>query len=198
MTAAEPRSSRCFVAVAMNLAVQSRMRKVRGGVHVQRGTLRWVDPDLAHLTLRFLGDVCESRLPAVTDTIRSATSACRSFTLEVGGVGAFPARDDGDDPLVGRPVRVLWLACGPTGPLVELADVLAVALEEFGREDRFSRFVPHVTLARARSIARLGCVPEIEKPVEMEVREIELVQSTLGPRGPRYDTLERFPLAAHT
>src|ERR1700704_3928601 len=63
------------------------------------GSLKLVAPERMHLTLLFLGEVQEARVPAVTEAMNTAVDRA-AFDMALGGAGVFPPR--------GAP-RVLWM-----------------------------------------------------------------------------------------
>src|SRR4051794_12499980 len=76
-------------------AEQKRIAKALGSA---AGSLKWVRPDQAHVTLVFLGQVADDGVPGLVETVGLDVDA-RPFDVVFGGVGMFPPR--------GAP-RVLW------------------------------------------------------------------------------------------
>ena len=76
-------------------------------------SLRWTRPHSWHITLQFLGDWPETRVPALVEAL-SASSGPPPFTLVPEGLGAFPG--------LRRP-RVLFLQMGDDGAAAGLADL---------------------------------------------------------------------------
>ena len=74
----------------------------RAGRLAPAGKLTWVAADRMHLTLRFIGQVDETRAERVLQALRPAVSRA-PFRIRWGSPGAFPAR--------GAP-RVLWMKPG--------------------------------------------------------------------------------------
>ena len=74
---------RLFVAVPLPEEIQDRVAELCSGLP----NARWVDPDNFHITLRFIGEVHESKF----DDIDLALSVVRapSFRLKLGGVDSF-------------------------------------------------------------------------------------------------------------
>jgi 2'-5' RNA ligase len=153
---------------------------------------RWVQPELLHVTLAFLGSQPPEALMALHEISERASGASARGTLSVGEPGSFgPAHAP----------RVLWVGLrGDLAALTRLQSSLAAGLRTagFSLEDR--PFAPHITLARRRPNARPGArlewpprrrLPSLQVPVE----SFSLMQSELSPTGPRYTALERFELA---
>lgn len=159
------------------------------------GEVKWVDPPLLHLTLKFLGEVPEERLEEITKAAVETANTAANFVLECGGIGAFPHP---------RRPRVVWLGIGGAGAekLGRLAESLDRRLAKvgFAREER--EFRPHLTLGRVKGPKGL---PDLAKRLEREakgepervswpVSELILVQSQLRRTGPIYTPVEHFSL----
>ena len=120
-----PRNVRAFIAVGVTEEARSALAALVE--HLRRAQVRWlrpVDPNGIHLTLRFLGDVPESRIEPLTAEVSRVVSRHRPFTLHLSGAGAFPS---------GSRPRVLWVGLdGDLASQRRLYQQLGVALEELG------------------------------------------------------------------
>ena len=67
---------RAFIAIHLPPEVQAALGRVAAvlGEGLPRGAVRWVRPELMHLTLHFLGDTDVARLPAVGEALDAATT----------------------------------------------------------------------------------------------------------------------------
>ena len=131
-----------------------------------------------HLTLAFLGEVDEEKLPSVVRAGRSTVGTAHSLPIE-------QAR-------YWKHNRIVWVGPNETpGPLADLAADLKSSLEaeRFKLESR--AFQAHITLIRkAHEPRALPPLPPIDWPVD----EFVLVRSVLSREGSSYDTIERFAL----
>jgi 2'-5' RNA ligase len=158
--------------------------------------VRPVRPELMHVTLAFLGWTPDDQLDRAVDAARAAVAAHQPFDLIFAGAGRFPAS--------GRP-KVVWLGIG------EGADQLAALAGDFGaelrrRELKFDDrpFAPHLTLVRVRPEASgpegrtiAAAVEALALPdLRTRVDRIEVVESVLSPKGPRYTVRAEAPLAS--
>jgi len=159
--------------------------------------LRWVRDDQLHLTLRFFADLPGDRAAAVEEAARAACAGSSPFTLEVRGLGRFPAHG---------PLRVVWAGLGAgREALVALAAVLAGQLEARGFPAVAGEkpFAPHLTLARARdprgsrdaARAVAALTPSRGMFGTQRVNALVLYRSDLGSGPPVHTSLGRFPLA---
>jgi len=149
---------------------------------------RWVRPEGVHVTLRFLGEVAESRLQNLSARWRAAAAAGVPAMLEAGGLGTFPPR--------GRP-RVLWVGlrdCSE-GSLAALAGDLEREARDAGFPAEERPFSPHLTLARAAADAAPRR-PQAAVPALGSFRagELTLFRSVPGRGGAVYTALERYPI----
>jgi 2'-5' RNA ligase len=169
--------------------------------------LRFVDPEQAHVTLKFLGEVDESdaddaddaaetAAPALDDTIAAGERAVAAadvgrFECAVEGFGAFPNRDD---------VSVVWAGVERGGDdLTALHRALEAETTALGVDPADHAFTPHVTLARVESATEAEAVRDALDAGDPEVGafsvdEIRLVASTLTASGAEYDAVREFRL----
>jgi len=153
--------------------------------------LSWVRPEMAHLTLKFLGEVDEARVAAVVRAMRAAAHGI--FEMQGGEGGFFPPR--------GAP-RVVWVGfargqkeCGAYFAALDGA----LAGEGFCAETR--PFTAHVTVARVREAVRSDDWPGLAADLTRDwpvfgVENIVLWQSALRPSGPEYRRVSEVPLDA--
>ncbi|WP_246984814.1 RNA 2',3'-cyclic phosphodiesterase [Halorientalis marina] len=155
--------------------------------------LNLTEPEQAHVTLKFLGDVSDHRLDEVTDALDDAVAAAGvdPFTAEFAGLGVFPTLDY---------ISVVWLGVEDgSDELTRLHEAVEPRLVELGFEEESHEFTPHVTLAR---MEHAGGKERVQKLVRechpeagtMEVSEVRLTESELTADGPEYTTVERFEL----
>jgi len=183
---------RCFVAVSLADPARAAVAEYLESLRATVAGVAWARPEQLHLTLKFLGNVVPTRIPALEMRLAEAVGAMDADTAEVAGVGAFPN--------LARP-QVLWV--GVRAPsLAALADAVeaSAAAEGFPRETR--PFRPHVTLGRVRERGRRAA-PELSLLARdgdrafgtSPLREATLFRSVLGAGGARHDVLASFRLA---
>lgn len=151
--------------------------------------LRLVTPSQLHLTLVFLGDVDDTRAPAVQSAM-SQDLALEPFDLAFGGVGVFPPHG---------PARVLWLGVERGADEVSrLFEAVSSALETVGIPRERRPFSPHLTLGRWRdrgpSAGRLRLDRVATVAVE-RVAAVTLFQSRLLPGGAEHTRLAQARLS---
>lgn len=186
---------RLFVAVNLPDAERRAIWEATAALRRSHLPVRWVAQTALHLTLRFLGEVDEERVPAIMAALESATRDARPFAVGIGGVGAFPSLE--------RP-RVVWIGVEHHPALELLANDVERALMTVAFEPELRPFAPHITLGRAerrargkaafRDLGRLaaGVALESSGPVE----SVDLMRSTLSAQGATYTVVARAALGA--
>jgi len=167
---------RLFFAFWPEPALRASLRR-RTRDAVRRSGGRPVPAANLHLTLLFLGNQAEARLPEIMDAAASALPP--PGELRLSRVGAFP-----------RP-RVLW--AGPERTPLRLSTSvrrLRGALRGAGIASASRPFHAHVTLARRIGRQAEGPLP----PLTWRYRELALVASETDTRGARYRTVAEWPL----
>ena len=175
---------RLFVALDIPADIRQRLQVLGGGVP----GARWTDPEVYHLTLRFIGEV--DRPTAEEINAGFSALAVPRFDLQLAGVGQFGT---------GRRARTLWAGAEPTPELVHLARKIdrAVVAVDFAPEDR--NFTPHVTIARLRDapmerVMRFVSENALFRAPPFTVDHFTLYESRQGNDRPVYVPLAEYPL----
>ncbi len=151
--------------------------------------IKYVEPENLHITLKFIGEVDDSRVPAIKDLLSSVQT--HPFTINARGVGAFPSSSS---------PRVVWVGIREGfEDLVALSrdiDDLLVS-EGIPRERKASH--PHITIGRVKRYD-----PEITRFLARDIdlefgsftfERFALFRSTLTPDGPIYDILAEYEVS---
>ena len=136
-------------------------------------TGRLVPPENLHVTLAFLGDQAQERLPLLQRILKEV--ALPAIRLELDRLGHF------------RGSRITWTGMRtPPDALMNMQANLVRTLRLAGISfDAAGRFVPHVTLARGSAP-----LPELAfEPICWENPTLVLVRSVIIPGGSRYEVL---------
>ncbi|MDQ4123408.1 MAG: RNA 2',3'-cyclic phosphodiesterase [Acidobacteriota bacterium] len=151
----------------------------------------WEKPEKLHLTLKFLGEVPEEKLPAIISAVEDAAKNIDPFPIVLEGAGAFPSRGA---------ARVLWLGVKDESQyLKELQKLVETETERIGFEKERRAFKPHLTIARlkepekARSLTDLHLKTEFPA-INFSVSEVVVYKSDLRPTGSIYTPLARIVL----
>jgi 2'-5' RNA ligase len=184
------KSVRLFAAVALQSSFEEKFDFLVEQAAAVPSEVRWVKPDCFHLTLKFFGEMSEEKLPLVADFLAKTAVRHGAFSLELGGLGAFP---NFKNP------RVLFVPVESSGgPLKELAADIEKTARIFGLNPEENSFKAHVTLGRVKSNSGLEAVLEKLKTLTvvplgtMPVESFFLYQSHLTAEGPVYTRLREF------
>lgn len=186
-------TTRAFIAIELPAEVKDvisghiedlKAAKVKG--------VKWVDSDIAHLTVAFLGDVPNARIAVLAGIVDCVASTSPPFSLRTGNLGAFPDM---------RRPRVVWMGLdGDAESLFTLQRRLQEALRAEGFALERRTFKPHVTLGRARGKGVIAMEEgALNSPgrdrAELPVRELAVMSSALTPRGPVHRPLHRAAMS---
>lgn len=188
---------RAFIAIELDDQLREALRRLQRQLQDEPAArfVRWVAPQNIHLTLKFLGNIDENRVPEISGALTRSAQNVPPLILLARGLGCFPNT---------RRPNNIWV--GLTGAL-DLASQLTRQIEDecaavgLPRDER--GFTPHLTLGRIRREVSLGeraAVGELVKHEpqadlgEIEVNAVHLIQSDLRPSGPIYTTLATIPL----
>ncbi|MEZ0346880.1 MAG: RNA 2',3'-cyclic phosphodiesterase [Infirmifilum sp.] len=179
---------RCFVAVDVeDPQVVSRVVSFQKQLKATGASLKPVEPENLHLTLRFIGEVPQEVVERIRQVLEGVDF--EPFTVRFAGVGAFPHA---------RRPRVVWI--GVEEGAMELAELSAKvnnALSKLKLPKPEEGFTPHLTVARVKG--GVGSLPQLIQSAghvefgSITVDRIRLKRSTLTPRGPIYATLFEKP-----
>jgi len=184
---------RTFVAIELDEACRSGLMSAMAALGPLARGVRWVRPGALHLTLKFIGELRDTDLPAAIECLTPAAAQGGPFTMDVGGLSAFPPR--------GVP-RVIHVGVQePTGALESLQSAVERALQHaLGVRREGRRYEAHVTLGRVKDRRRCPPVEELTAALpeqdfgRVAVESFVLMRSDLHPDGAVYTPMHRFPL----
>jgi 2'-5' RNA ligase len=184
---------RTFVAVKASRRVQNRIEGLIASLRQSGVKTTWVRPENLHLTLKFLGDVDEQRIPRVCQAVDRALADVDSFPLHFSGVGAFPSA---------RRPRTVWIGVTEgNDDVCKLAAALETQLRAEGFPKEKRDFAPHLTIGRVRGHPVTELARRIEQHADFDagqspVTEVVVYSSTLAPTGATYEAMHRAQLGA--
>lgn len=181
------RELRVFIAVPLPGSIKGALEGIQASWRERAEGVRWVRPEGFHLTLKFLGNVPESKVEEIKGVMERVARDWVPFTVEVEGAGAFPSL---------RRARVLWVGVlDPQGKLRALFKALERGLRKLGFPEEERPFHPHLTLGRVKGTGDFSFVAAEEVRLgALEVREVVLFRSELRPEGAVYHPLASVPL----
>jgi len=167
------------------------LRPLPGGTKVT-----WTRPENLHVTMNFLGDVPQERIPEICELARRGVSSASPGDSAVFAIGPMVCT-----PAGGR-ARMIWAPVRQgNDELAGLHAAVNVALASAGLRTERRPFKGHVTVARIKSAsdtrpirAVVGDLPQGEFGT-VQAAELTLYRSELTPQGPIYTRLAGIPLA---
>jgi len=196
---------RAFFAVDLPDALADPIAAVQGDLGDAEG-LNFTDPTQAHVTVKFLGEVdagsdSAGDRPAVDDVIAAGERAVTGATVDgepvgpfecaLAGLGVFPDMDY---------ISVVWAGVDDGArELTAIHESLEAESTALGVDPAGHAFTPHVTLARMSDARGKALVQRVVRERDPEfgrfgVDEVRLMESTLTPDGPEYETVATFAL----
>jgi len=186
---------RVFIAVDIGDDIRAGLDELQRKLKKVHADVRWVKPRNMHLTLAFLGDVPPDQIDDIKQVLDHACEGHAPFGLNAAGTGFF-----------GKPryPRVIWAGIADCPALAKLQHRIATGLMDAGIAFDDKPFSPHLTLGRVKAVDQhtAPLLQKIDKYQDIEFGEtridhLELIQSTLTPRGAEYTVLHRAKLEAY-
>ncbi len=184
-------SKRTFIGIPLSNTLVNIIPMVRTMIEDPEKYIRWVFGKNIHLTLSFLGDIDEDKIPNLINDIQQQLQN-ESFTLSIEGTGIFPSQDN---------PRIFWLDIRKgNSDLIQLHEILSSIVKPYTKEGKRSNFMPHITIARVNKnikSLKVDCNPflnTVYSPVEIDINSIYLYESQLTPERAVYTELAEFPL----
>jgi len=168
------------------IAAQARMRRADA---TGRLPIRFSRQEQLHVTLKFLGDVPDAAVPALSEIARRRAAEHLPLTLCQSNVIAFGSP---------RRARALVAAIDEHPQLLALVAELEADVGALGIPRERRPYRPHVTLVRFKrpGDARALLAAAALEPRDFSPAELRFYQSTLGAQGGVYTVLGAFPFGA--
>jgi 2'-5' RNA ligase len=183
---------RLFVALEIPPAVREKLAELVNSFRAVSPQTRWVRPENIHVTLKFIGEVPETKLAPFQTTLAQVRSA-QPITLGFRGLGFFPNE---------KHPHIFWAGIESSPNLKSLVEEIEETTETLGVPREKRPFLPHLTLARFEP-------PRLPEKLREAIQEnagrefgslrtlqFHLMESKLKPSGAEYTTVESFLFAA--
>lgn len=177
---------RTFICIELPDELKAAIAAIQEQFKMHKAHVSWVRPQNIHLTLKFLGDVEQQRLPDIIAQVNNVATAYSPFWLTPHGQGVFPTT---------KHPRVFWLGINDeTGQLPALQAAVESALESLGFPKEQRRFQPHLTIGRVRPYRKPKDLTQAFLHLAFSaspflVDHITVMQSELKPTGAVYTPL---------
>jgi RNA 2',3'-cyclic 3'-phosphodiesterase len=186
---------RCFLAIPIPQPILIELEKLQTRLRNFSGGIRWVDPKTIHLTIKFLGELEQSKIDVLQTVVPAALSTVSTIPLRIKSLGVFPSRT--------RP-RIFWTGVFDDSEGNSLLEKTVAQAEDqchsIGLPRESHPFRPHLTLGRSRegrSVTHLleAWISESNTfyAGSFKADKIILFQSILHPYGPEHRPIHTFP-----
>ena len=183
---------RAFIALPLPADVKTHLRSISAKLdRMAAGSVRWVPAEQIHLTLKFLGEIDEAKVPAISAELKRIAPGSAPWKARLAGLGGFPG---GSSP------RVIWVGLEDGGASASLNSQVEAAMVSLGFERESRGFTPHLTLGRRKpgrntgGIGRESFGQVVVEPMEFLFSRLVLFQSTLSPTGAVHSEVSAHPL----
>jgi len=187
---------RSFIAIELPRETRDCLERVTNRLKASAVDVRWVRTNDIHLTLKFLGDVEEQRIPEIAGCIERCLEGISPFSITVRDLGAFPGDHN---------PQVIWIAAADESDRLSIVQgSLEDGLSRIGFKKENRPYFPHLTLGRLKS-------PRGKETVRRGLAEfkntdcgsytagaVSLIKSELKPSGAVYTLLQSFSLHTHS
>lgn len=178
---------RCFIAIDLPKEVKKELSVINEYLkNLKNSSLKakFVDPNILHLTLAFLGEISANKVNIVKSILRELSNSFKKTDAEIGEVGFFPNENF---------IKVLWIKLNPEEIFVKWHDTIVKKLREKGIKAN-EKFESHITIARIKYIKNkeefFKKLKEIKiKPMKFVVDSVKLKKSTLTREGSIYEDI---------
>lgn len=154
--------------------------------------VKWVSPDILHLTLFFLGETQPQQVEEIRHELAQKIQGCKPFSIELRGMGFFgPSHSP----------KVIWIGVEKNHELEMLYQKTNETIGRLGFTPDQRGFNPHITLGRPKNLkdpnALTGLLKQYNQHHFQTSKAAELVHysSELRPEGAVYTKLYRIDLA---
>lgn len=183
---------RLFFAIKPDSDTIKKMDELRKPLMSCRTPVKWVDRDLMHITLLFLGDLDKTEYKQLLASIDKSRIDVEPFRVHIRGCGSF---------IKSSIPAVYWYGLEKSDQLEMLYKNLCKAVPASIRSEDNRPFSPHITIGRNRKrFEDEVFTTEMKRVAESSAGEIEvnsffLIESKLTPSGPVYTTRKEFILS---
>ena len=187
---------RAFIAIELPSQIKAALYQLQDNLKTSKSaSVKWVNPESIHLTLKFLGNVDEAEIPAIKKALSEAVTGVAPFSLGLGEPGTLPNC---------QAPNVVWVGVGgEIETLRTLHNNIDRILAPLGFPPEKRAFSPHLTLGRVRDESlpgekrRLGenvAAIKTGEKISFKVESVNLMRSILAREGAIYSCLASFAL----
>lgn len=181
---------RAFIAIEISPPSKLKISEFINQLKRSESDVKWVNDTQMHLTLKFLGNIEQDKIPEISGALKDIASKAVVFQIIFSGIEAFPD--------INRP-RVIWLGIEKGADnLKKLAGHIEDKMKNLGFAKEGRCYKAHLTLGRVRSLKNIGALTSMISKTELDYRKeitidkLTLFQSTLTQKGVIYTPLNHL------
>lgn len=178
---------RSFISLNIDIKNKENIQKIQNLLKTKIDKpflVRFENPTNFHITLFFIGEIGDSKLPEIYNKLRLVLeNNFGGLNFISSEINAFP---DLKNP------RILFLECINTGnKMFDLAIIIKDVMKDFGfTSDK--NFHPHITLARVKGGVKLKDLSGIKPGINFSVTKVSIMQSRITTKGAEH--IEMFSI----
>jgi 2'-5' RNA ligase len=183
---------RTFIAILLHGSLHNTLGEIIDKLASSKAKVKWVEPQNVHITLKFLGNVDEERLPEVYAACERAATGIDPIDLEMRAIDCFPNR---------KSPRIVWLGIERGAEAVKrLRERVEAELTGIGFSPEEKLFRAHLTIGRVKGKGGLSPLCRLldeKKNIfvgSMRAEKISVMKSKILPSGPEYTEMKAIPL----
>lgn len=184
---------RLFTALPLPDYIEQKLGDISDLLKEQGGKVRWVPAENIHLTVRFLGETEDERVPKLVRVLDEIVPQFDPAVVVIDRLGGFPNI---------RKPRVIWAGLAEDDNVERLTKMtrqIELAVRKLRFEPEKKGFKPHLTLGRVKdpkSVQTLASFIESYRfdPIQVHLGRVVLFRSTLTPKGAVYERLHEVKM----
>lgn len=192
---------RIFLAVTLDRKTKEELAEIQDELRRKIKGIRWINPELLHITLKFLGETEEALVSKMENSFKELAEKTAPFHISLAGLGAFPSTKEPRVIWIGIKEGASELFClskGIEGILKDLHPSFYNINKDFRKSAR-NQFQPHLTIGRRNKNETFEADPFLfdeswEIKSRLYIESFYLIKSILRPTGPLYMPLQEFLL----
>jgi RNA 2',3'-cyclic 3'-phosphodiesterase len=176
---------RIFIAALIPPEIKLAIKNYVESIKPHWSGVRWEAYNKFHITIKFLGELDETRLQDIEEIIKARVQGLPPFRMKISGFAGFPS--------INRP-RVLVVALSRNDGLLRFQQDLEGKFELIGYAKDNRSFRSHITIGRVKGYSSVrGSFPSPD-PLSFNISEIAIMRSILHKKGSEYTGLSIFTL----
>ena len=174
-----------FIAIPVEKAAADAIDAACAGIK-NINDITWADRESLHITLKYLGETPEDKLPEIKRMVDACAENCKKFKSASKNISAFPSEKE---------AKIIWAdAVTNADKILGLAAVAEKLSMDMGFENDEREYVPHITLARHRFGCDIGAAKGRQFKAEFGVDTVALYESKKLERNVVYEILYKAKL----